>query len=132
MGKLTYGMMMSLDGFVADPSDHFDEDALGFINDEMRKLGTEIYGRRMYESMVYWETFSGKRVEPNTPTNLLVSGRNSISWSSLRASNRRRVARRGSCASSGRRTSGGSRRNRPRTFRSPVRPWQRHSSKPAW
>ncbi|MCX2722481.1 dihydrofolate reductase family protein [Roseibium salinum] len=60
MGKLTYGMMMSLDGFVADPSDHFDEDALGFINDEMRKLGTEIYGRRMYESMVYWETFPEK------------------------------------------------------------------------
>jgi dihydrofolate reductase len=57
MGKLTYGMMMSLDGFLADASGHFDDDVLGFINDEMRKYGTEIYGRRMYEEMVYWETY---------------------------------------------------------------------------
>ncbi|MDZ5698721.1 dihydrofolate reductase family protein [Chelativorans sp. M5D2P16] len=57
MGKLTYGMMMSLDGFVTDPSDHLDEESLGFINNEMRKYGTEIYGRRMYEAMVYWETY---------------------------------------------------------------------------
>jgi dihydrofolate reductase len=57
MGKLTYGMMMSLDGFVADASAHFDAEVLGFINDEMRKYGTEIYGRRMYEEMVYWETY---------------------------------------------------------------------------
>ena len=57
MGKLTYGMMMSLDGFVADASRHFDDEVLGFINDEMRKTGTEIYGRRMYEGMVFWETY---------------------------------------------------------------------------
>src|SRR5687768_1722505 len=57
MGKLTYGMMMSLDGFVADPSRHFDDEVLGFINDEMRKSGTEIYGRRIYEGMVFWETY---------------------------------------------------------------------------
>jgi dihydrofolate reductase len=56
MGKLTYGMMMSLDGFVADPTAYFDDESLKFINDEMRKSGTEIYGRRMYEMMVYWET----------------------------------------------------------------------------
>jgi dihydrofolate reductase len=57
MGKLSYGMMMSLDGFVADPSRHFDDEVLAFINDEMRKSGTEIYGRRMYEGMVFWETY---------------------------------------------------------------------------
>lgn len=57
MGKLTYGMMMSLDGFLADASDYFDDEVLEFINDESRKLGTEIYGRRMYEEMVYWETY---------------------------------------------------------------------------
>lgn len=61
MGKLTYGMMMSLDGFVADPSGHFDEEAIGFINDEMRKSGTEIYGRRMYEAMVFWETYDEQK-----------------------------------------------------------------------
>ncbi len=57
MGKLTYGMFMSLDGFLAGPSEHFDEEVSGFINDEMRRYGTEIYGRRMYETMLYWETY---------------------------------------------------------------------------
>jgi dihydrofolate reductase len=63
MGKLTYGMMMSLDGFVADPSGHFDDESLAFINNQMRKSGTEIYGRRIYEGMVFWETYkaSGSR-----------------------------------------------------------------------
>ena len=51
MGKLTYGMMMSLDGFLADASSHFDDEVLSFINDETRTAGTEIYGRRMYEEM---------------------------------------------------------------------------------
>ena len=41
MGKLTYGMMMSLDGFVADASRHFDDEVLGFINHETRKVGTD-------------------------------------------------------------------------------------------
>jgi dihydrofolate reductase len=61
MGKLSYGMMMSLDGFVADPTSHFDEEVLGFINDETRKCGAEIYGRRMYEEMVYWETYEKQK-----------------------------------------------------------------------
>jgi hypothetical protein len=61
MGKLTYGMMMSLDGFVADPSGHFDEEALRFVNNETRKNGTKIYGRRMYEAMVYWEAYEGQK-----------------------------------------------------------------------
>jgi dihydrofolate reductase len=60
MGKLTYGMMMSLDGFVADAQRYFDDGVLKFINDESRKLGTEIYGRRMYEEMVYWETYQAQ------------------------------------------------------------------------
>jgi hypothetical protein len=54
MGKLSYGMMMSLDGYLADASSYFEAEVLGFINDETRKIGTEIYGRRMYEEMVYW------------------------------------------------------------------------------
>ena len=60
MGKLTYGMMMSLDGFLADASRYFDGSILKFINDEMRRHGTEIYGRRMYEDMLYWETYEGQ------------------------------------------------------------------------
>lgn len=61
MGKLTYGMMMSLDGFVADASSHFDDEVLSFINDETRKVGTEIYGRRMYEEMLYWESYEEQK-----------------------------------------------------------------------
>lgn len=61
MGKLSYGMIMSLDGFLADASSYFDDELLGFINDESRKLGTEIYGRRMYEEMVYWETYGAQQ-----------------------------------------------------------------------
>ena len=37
---------MSLDGFLAGPSDHFDDEVLSFVNNETRKYGTEIYGRR--------------------------------------------------------------------------------------
>jgi dihydrofolate reductase len=57
MGVLTYGMFMSLDGFLAGPSEHFDEEVGRFVNDEMRRYGTEIYGRRMYEAMLYWESY---------------------------------------------------------------------------
>jgi len=60
MGTLTYGMFMSLDGFLAGPSDHFDEEVGAFIIDEMRAYGTEIYGRRMFEAMLYWETYEAK------------------------------------------------------------------------
>ncbi len=61
MGKLTYGMFMSLDGFLSGPTEHFDEEVSRFINDEMRRYGTEIYGRRMYEAMRYWETYEGQQ-----------------------------------------------------------------------
>ena len=71
---------MSLDGFIADRLAHFDEDVLRFINDETRKIGTEIYGRRMYEEMVYLGILRGQKAGPNTRMNLLVSGRGSTSW----------------------------------------------------
>jgi dihydrofolate reductase len=61
MGKLTYGMMVSLDGFTADASDYFDADVLSFINAAMRRYGAEIYGRRMYEEMVFWETYEEQK-----------------------------------------------------------------------
>jgi dihydrofolate reductase len=52
-------MMMSLDGYLAAPTAHFDDEILAFINAETRAYGTEIYGRRMYETMVFWDTFDG-------------------------------------------------------------------------
>lgn len=60
MGTLTYGMFMSLDGFLAGPSHHVDDEVGAFINHEMRRYGTEIYGRRMFEAMLYWETYEAK------------------------------------------------------------------------
>src|SRR5947199_908650 len=52
---------MSLDGFIADESGNFgwaapDEEVHRFVNDLERPVGTYLYGRRMYETMRYWET----------------------------------------------------------------------------
>jgi dihydrofolate reductase len=53
---------MSLDGYTADEKGNFDwgtpdEEVFAFINDLEREDGTYLYGRRMYETMVYWETY---------------------------------------------------------------------------
>jgi dihydrofolate reductase len=61
MGKLIYSMITSLDGFVSDPAGDFGwgaphEEVHEFINEQFRSIGTNLYGRRMYETMVYWET----------------------------------------------------------------------------
>ena len=61
MAKLVYSAITSLDGYIADKDGKFDwavpdEEVLAFINDLERPLGTYLYGRRMYELMVVWET----------------------------------------------------------------------------
>ncbi len=61
MAKLIYSAIMSLDGYVADEDGNFDwaapdEEVHTFVNDLERPVGTYLYGRRMYEVMVYWET----------------------------------------------------------------------------
>lgn len=61
MGKLIYSSIASLDGYVADENDNFDwaapdEEVHAFVNDLERSIGTYLYGRRMYEVMVFWET----------------------------------------------------------------------------
>jgi dihydrofolate reductase len=61
MAKLIYSAITSLDGYVADEDGHFDwaapdEEVHSFVNDVERPVGTYLYGRRMYEVMVYWET----------------------------------------------------------------------------
>jgi len=61
MAKLIYSAITSLDGYVADEDGNFDwaapdEDVHRFVNDLERPVGTYLYGRRMYEVMVYWET----------------------------------------------------------------------------
>ncbi len=61
MAKLLYSAIASLDGYIADEEGNFDwavpdEEVHAFINDLVRSLGTYLYGRRMYETMVGWET----------------------------------------------------------------------------
>jgi dihydrofolate reductase len=61
MGKLIYSAITSLDGYVADKDGNFDwaepdAEVHAFVNDRERSIDTYLYGRRMYETMVYWET----------------------------------------------------------------------------
>ncbi len=64
MGKLIYSFLVSLDGYVADEQGKFgwaepDDEVSAFINDQQRSVGTHLYGRRLYETMVGWETDPG-------------------------------------------------------------------------
>ena len=61
MAKLIYSAIGSLDGYVEDASGKFewaapDEEVHAFVNELERPIGTCLYGRRMYETMVFWET----------------------------------------------------------------------------
>jgi dihydrofolate reductase len=61
MAKLVYSTIMSLDGYTADENGNFnwsipDEELFAFVNDLERDSGTYFYGRKMYETMVYWES----------------------------------------------------------------------------
>jgi dihydrofolate reductase len=61
VAKLIYSAISSLDGYVADEDDNFDwgepdEEVHTFVNDLVRPVGTFLYGRRLYEVMIAWET----------------------------------------------------------------------------
>jgi dihydrofolate reductase len=61
VAKLIYSAIASLDGYVADEDGKFDwsapdEEVHAFVNDLERSVGTYLYGRRLYEVMVFWET----------------------------------------------------------------------------
>ncbi len=61
MANLIYSAIASLDGFIEDASGSFDwaapdEEVHRFINDLERPAGTYLFGRRMYETMMAWET----------------------------------------------------------------------------
>jgi dihydrofolate reductase len=64
MAKLIYSAITSLDGYIEDETGNFawaapDDEVFRFVNDLERPIGTYLYGRRMYETMVYWETAEG-------------------------------------------------------------------------
>ncbi|TQJ49492.1 dihydrofolate reductase family protein [Phycicoccus sp. SLBN-51] len=62
MAQLIYSMITSLDGYTEAVEGDLgfggaeDEEVHTFINDLYRPVGTYLYGRRMYETMVFWET----------------------------------------------------------------------------
>jgi hypothetical protein len=61
MAQLIYTAIASLDGYIEDEHGKFDwaapsTEVHAFINDLERRVGTYLYGRRMYETMVPWET----------------------------------------------------------------------------
>jgi dihydrofolate reductase len=60
MAKLIYAAITSLDGYVNDSNGNFEwaapaDDVHAFVNDIERSIGTHLYGRRMYETMRFWE-----------------------------------------------------------------------------
>ena len=61
MARLIYSAISSLDGYIEDMNGEFDwaapdEEVHGFINNLERSAGTHLYGRRMYEMLMVWET----------------------------------------------------------------------------
>jgi dihydrofolate reductase len=69
VAKLIYSAIASLDGYVEDERGGFEwaapsEELHAFVNDLERPIGTYLYGRRMYETMVFWETAGTDSAEP--------------------------------------------------------------------
>jgi dihydrofolate reductase len=61
MRSVTYSMSMSLDGYIVGPDGTFswsepDEEVFRFATDEVRQAGVHLMGRRLYETMLFWET----------------------------------------------------------------------------
>jgi dihydrofolate reductase len=61
MGRVSYSMGVSLDGFIAGPGGNIDwsgpdEELHRFHNERTRALGAHVLGRRLYETMLFWET----------------------------------------------------------------------------
>ena len=61
MGRLVYSAIASLDGYIADADGKWDwsfpsPEVHAFVNDLMRPARTHLYGRRLYEVLIAWET----------------------------------------------------------------------------
>ena len=69
MAKLIYSAIASLDGYIEDASGNFDwaapdDEMHAFVNELERPIGTYLYGRRMYETMLFWEGVSTDADQP--------------------------------------------------------------------
>jgi dihydrofolate reductase len=61
MHSVTYSMGISLDGYIVGPEGDFDwtvpdDELFRFVTHEIRDVGVYLLGRRLYETMLYWET----------------------------------------------------------------------------
>ncbi len=61
MAKLIFSLITSVDGYIEDKDGDIrwgapDDEVASFVNDLEQTVGTYLYGRRMYETMVFWET----------------------------------------------------------------------------
>src|SRR5256886_12537002 len=61
MRSVTYSMGVSLDGYIVGPDGDItapppDEEVWRLVTDEIREVGVHLLGRRLYETMLYWET----------------------------------------------------------------------------
>jgi dihydrofolate reductase len=66
MRSVTYSMNVSLDGYIVGPDGTFDwsgpdEEVFRFWIDDIREVGVHLMGRRLYETMLYWETADQER-----------------------------------------------------------------------
>jgi dihydrofolate reductase len=66
--RLVYLAIASLDGYIEDESGDFgwaapSDEVHAFVNDLVRPVGTYLYGRRMYETMRFWETVGDDQPE---------------------------------------------------------------------
>jgi dihydrofolate reductase len=61
MRSVTYSMGVSLDSFIVGPDGDFDwaapdDEVFRFVTDQIQEVGVHLLGRRLYETMLYWET----------------------------------------------------------------------------
>jgi dihydrofolate reductase len=71
MATLIYSAIASLDGYIEDATGDFewaapDEELHAFVNELERPIGTYLYGRRMYETMRFWQTAGADAGDPAT------------------------------------------------------------------
>ncbi|WP_271983041.1 dihydrofolate reductase family protein [Pseudoclavibacter terrae] len=66
MRKVTYSLALTLDGYIKDEDGSFDwgdpsEEVFRLATDEVRGVDVHLMGRRLYETMVYWEPTDEER-----------------------------------------------------------------------
>lgn len=71
MAHLIYSTTTSLDGYIEDASGAFDwsapdEEVHQDVNDRLRPIGAYLFGRRLYETMLVWETMPTAGASPST------------------------------------------------------------------